>query len=484
MERNIKERVSQYVDEYKVKEKLTQFFQEKIVNRKAMFIPITGVATFMLVGYAAADTKAPEITSDQIEIPYGEKFDVDTVDVTDNRDSRDDIQVNADLASLNVEQLGDYKVTVTATDSFNNETTKEVTVKVVDQEGPKFETLGSNEGYVVEVPVNGSNDLSSYVKATDNVDGDVTPFMESDKQLDTSKQGTQTINVSVSDNSGNTTEESFKFFIADMQAPEITLKSGNDITVDYGSEFKWQDYVSISDNLDTNIEPKIEGTIDTKQLNQQKEIKLTATDGAGNSSKVVLNATVKDITGPNIVLSTNKISVDKGSNVDLKSYITSAVDNLDGDMKDKITFNAVDTSTTGLKTVTYTGVDSTGNKSEVQLQVEVTFSGERIVSTGLSKRGCPYVWGSTGPNSFDCSGFTQWVYRQNGISIPRTSSEQRAAAKKVVSLSELQVGDILWRSGHVGIYIGNGQYVHAPHTGDVVKVSSGVGKFTCGLRYQ
>ena len=57
MERNIKERVSQYVDENKVKEKLTQFFQEKIVNRKAMFIPITGVATFMLVGYAAADTK-------------------------------------------------------------------------------------------------------------------------------------------------------------------------------------------------------------------------------------------------------------------------------------------------------------------------------------------------------------------------------------------------------------------------------------------
>ena len=73
MERNIKERVSQYVDENKVKEKLTQFFQEKIVNRKAMFIPITGVATFMLVGYAAADTKAPEITSDQIEVPYGEK---------------------------------------------------------------------------------------------------------------------------------------------------------------------------------------------------------------------------------------------------------------------------------------------------------------------------------------------------------------------------------------------------------------------------
>ena len=51
MEKNIKERVSQIVNDKNVKEKLTQFFQEKIVNRKAMFIPIAGVATFMLVGY-------------------------------------------------------------------------------------------------------------------------------------------------------------------------------------------------------------------------------------------------------------------------------------------------------------------------------------------------------------------------------------------------------------------------------------------------
>lgn len=110
---------------------------------------------------------------------------------------------------------------------------------------------------------------------------------------------------------------------------------------------------------------------------------MIAKDSAGNTSKETLNATVKDITGPEIVLSKNKVSLDKGAQVDLKSYITSAVDNLDGDMKDKITFNTIDTSTTGNKTVTYTGVDATGNKTEVQLQVEVTFSGERIVNTGF-----------------------------------------------------------------------------------------------------
>ena len=319
-----------------IQTKLKTLFDEKIKNRKAMFIPIAGVAAFMLVGYAGVDHEKPEIVSSHIQIPYGEKLDTDAIDVVDNHDSRSELLVEADDDSLDVKQLGTYQVEVRATDQFNNTDVKTIQVDVVDEEAPKLKMLGANDGYYIEVPVYGSQDLSSYIKAVDNVDGDVTPFIESDKQLDTSKQGTQTINVSVSDNSGNTTEEAFKFFIADMQTPEITLKSGSDITVDYGSEFKWQDYVSISDNLDTNIEPKVEGTIDTKQLNQQKEMTIIATDGAGNSSKVTLNATVKDITGPNIVLSTNKVSVDKGSNVDLKSYITSAVDNLDGDMKDKI----------------------------------------------------------------------------------------------------------------------------------------------------
>ena len=142
-------------------------------------------------------------------------------------------------------------------------------------------------------------------------------------------------------------------------------------------------------------------------------------------------------------------------------------------MKDKITFNTIDTSTTGNKTVTYTGMDTAGNKTEVQLQVEVTFSGERIVNTGLSKRGCPYVWGSTGPNSFDCSGFTQYVFRNAaGVSLPRTTYEQINVGTPV-AYSDLQPGDLVFpHTGHVGIYVGNGQMIHAPSTGDVIKVSS------------
>ena len=501
MERNIKERVSQYVDENKVKEKLTQFFQEKIVNRKAMFIPITGVATFMLVGYAAADTKAPEITSDQIEVPYGEKFDVDTVDVTDNRDSRDDIQVSADLASLNVEQLGDYKVTVTATDSFNNETTKEVTVKVVDQEGPKFETLGSNEGYVVEVPVNGSSDLSSYVKASDNVDGDVTPFIEADKTLDTSKLGTQTITLKATDVSGNETEKTIDFAVTDDDAPVITLKNGADVTLNYGSDFNLSDYVDVTDNFDGVVQPQVEGSIDNHKEDGVQTLTIKATDSSGNESSAQLNVAVKDTEAPKISLSKSEVSVNVGASLDLSNYLSSATDNKDGDVKGKVSIPSVSTSKAGSYTATYTVSDAAGNQGSASLTVKVNavrtsskkgsavtsttsrpnYYGTSVVGAAYSRLGCPYVWGAEGPNTFDCSGLVKWCYAKAGKSLPHSSSAMKSSGT-VISISSAQPGDILWRPGHVAIYIGGNQYIHAPQTGDVVKVSSGVSSFTCAIR--
>lgn len=113
---------------------------------------------------------------------------------------------------------------------------------------------------------------------------------------------------------------------------------------------------------------------------------------------------------------------------------------------------------------------------------------ETIVDYAYSRLGCAYVWGTAGPYVFDCSGLTQWCYAQTGITIPRTSEEQYYAAFKagnVLPLDEsvLQPGDILWKKGHVGIYIGNNQYIHAPQTGDVVKVSNGISYFSAALRF-
>lgn len=101
-------------------------------------------------------------------------------------------------------------------------------------------------------------------------------------------------------------------------------------------------------------------------------------------------------------------------------------------------------------------------------------SSSAVVSTAYQYLGVPYVWGGTSPSGFDCSGFTSYVYRQMGVSIPRTARQQQNFGTKV-SLSALQPGDLVfWGSPayHVGIYIGGGSYIHAPTTGDVVRVAT------------
>ncbi|MGI6104715.1 MAG: NlpC/P60 family protein [Raoultibacter sp.] len=107
-----------------------------------------------------------------------------------------------------------------------------------------------------------------------------------------------------------------------------------------------------------------------------------------------------------------------------------------------------------------------------------------VVDYAVSRLGCPYVWGATGPDSFDCSGLTSWCYSQVGIWITRTTYSQIAAAKAVLPVSAAEPGDVLHNSGHVGICTayGGGTYIHAPQPGDVVKYSSW-SQFNCALRF-
>jgi cell wall-associated NlpC family hydrolase len=94
-------------------------------------------------------------------------------------------------------------------------------------------------------------------------------------------------------------------------------------------------------------------------------------------------------------------------------------------------------------------------------------------SAAMSQLGTPYVWGGASPGGFDCSGLVMWAYAQVGVSLPHSSYAQYGYGVPV-SRDQLQAGDLVFFDGlgHVGIYIGGGQFVHAPHTGDVVKISS------------
>jgi peptidoglycan DL-endopeptidase CwlO len=96
-----------------------------------------------------------------------------------------------------------------------------------------------------------------------------------------------------------------------------------------------------------------------------------------------------------------------------------------------------------------------------------------VANIALSQLGTPYVWAGSAPGGFDCSGLVMWAYAQVGVSLPHSSYAQYSFGVPV-SRDQLQPGDLVFFDGlgHVGIYIGGNQFVHAPHTGDVVRISS------------
>jgi cell wall-associated NlpC family hydrolase len=100
----------------------------------------------------------------------------------------------------------------------------------------------------------------------------------------------------------------------------------------------------------------------------------------------------------------------------------------------------------------------------------------------LQYLGVPYVWGGASPSGFDCSGLVMYVYAQLGISLPHYTVAQWNATLPI-SMSQIEPGDLVFFDGlgHVGIYIGNGEFVHAPHTGTVVQISQLAGYYASVL---
>lgn len=115
-----------------------------------------------------------------------------------------------------------------------------------------------------------------------------------------------------------------------------------------------------------------------------------------------------------------------------------------------------------------------GNRVDYQNNIR-----ERILSFARSKLGSRYVWGATGPDTFDCSGFVQYVFKKSvDMNLPRVSSDQ-ANYKPRISLMSMKKGDLVFfettgkgRISHVGIYMGERQFIHASSGGKRVMVSS------------
>jgi peptidoglycan DL-endopeptidase CwlO len=97
----------------------------------------------------------------------------------------------------------------------------------------------------------------------------------------------------------------------------------------------------------------------------------------------------------------------------------------------------------------------------------------QVISIAMQYLGVPYVWGGMSPSGFDCSGLIAYSYAQIGVSLPHHAAAQYGYGVPV-SREELQPGDLVFFNGlgHAGMYVGGGSFIHAPHSGDVVKISS------------
>ncbi|AXK32761.1 hypothetical protein DVA86_09005 [Streptomyces armeniacus] len=115
-----------------------------------------------------------------------------------------------------------------------------------------------------------------------------------------------------------------------------------------------------------------------------------------------------------------------------------------------------------------------GDRADLGSDVPASQRASAALSAAKGKIGSPYVWGATGPSSFDCSGLTSWAYQQAGVSLPRTSQAQAGAGTQI-GQDQLKPGDlVLFYSDlhHIGLYAGNGQVLHAPKPGANVRFES------------
>jgi cell wall-associated NlpC family hydrolase len=118
-------------------------------------------------------------------------------------------------------------------------------------------------------------------------------------------------------------------------------------------------------------------------------------------------------------------------------------------------------------TSSYTGNAPSGNAPTSQI-------GGSVIGIAAQFLGVPYVWGGTSPGGFDCSGLVQYVFARAGVSLPRVASDQQNVGASI-SRANLQPGDLVFFGNpahHVGIYVGDGTMIHAPHTGSVVRYDS------------
>lgn len=214
------------------------------------------------------------------------------------------------------------------------------------------------------------------------------------------------------------------------------------------------------------------------KLDSQKkelETKLASLKDQQSKTKSNLMETERGVVSPAInIINTSSLSSEIQQAVNTLRNIRGSL------VSDTVESEVVEAIERGKVKITNSGT----NKASSRGASSVASSNE-IVLYSYQFLGIPYVWGGETPSGFDCSGFVSYIYARFGYNIGRTTFNQIKAGVSV-PISNLQPGDLVFfgkatAPHHVGMYIGEGKYIHSPHTGDVVKISSNIGSI-CAVR--
>ncbi len=236
-----------------------------------------------------------------------------------------------------------------------------------------------------------------------------------------------------------------------------------------------------SNKINTNSKEHIENNNNTVSTNNKNSISNDApskhisanhvvnTNSSNNSNSNSNNNVKKDNHIVNTNVPSKHTSVNHTVNTNNNSNSNSNNNNNNSNSNNHIVSNNSNSNTKNTSPKKQQNISSNNNESTAQLQQAIVKYAEQFL-------GRPYVWGATGPNAFDCSGLTSYVYRHFGYNIGRTTYQQIDAGTPV-SLNDLEPGDLLFFGNpeapdHVVMYIGNHQYIQAPQPGQYVDISS------------
>lgn len=335
---------------------------EKLREKKKLIYCVLGlIAIFLGVGAAGlclGNQYYLELNTqgEQIVIEYGEQ------EITDIQAlckgtvwNRKGTPVKTKIVGeVDFEKLGTYKVTFEA-DYKKMKLSEKRTVVIQDTTPPEIELVSNGDSYANP----GLGYQEEGFQAIDNFDGDLTEQVKV-------KEKDGVVTYTVTDSSGNRAKAKRKLIYKDVIAPVITLKQGNNLKVNRGSNFSDPGFTA-TDECDGDITKNVsvEGSVDATK-DGTYTLTYTVADSSGNQTKIKRKVRVGDFVAPVITLRGEKSSYIKVGTAYTDPGYT-ATDNVDGNLTSKVTVSGkVDTSKMGRNVVTYTVVDSSGNKTTVE----------------------------------------------------------------------------------------------------------------------